>query len=201
DEYQRRYRTFDHSVRRFAPTSELNWEAQHPPLYYALLAPLMRATDTLPFNTQFFVLRLASYLLAALGLVIGLSASLRFFPVDTVTRRALTAGALLYPFLVPMFVPEFGRIGNDSLCMFMVGVTWGALLTVIAEPQRARAPLVLGVVLGLGLLTKAFFLPIGTGVCLYLVYRSVVVVRTNRTLATTRLRQAFRVEALALPPG
>ena len=198
--YRERYRAPGHSERRYQPTSELNWEAQHPPLYYALLAPVMRATDGLSFNAQFFVLRLISYLLAAFGLVVGLSASLRFFRNDTVSRRALIAGALLYPFLVPMFLPEFGRIGNDSLCMFLVGVTWAALLAVIAERRHIRAPLVLGVVLGLGLLTKAFFLPIGTGVFLYLVYRSIAV-RNNPTMARTRLREALTVAATALVTG
>jgi hypothetical protein len=195
--YRERYRAAGHPERRYQPASELNWEAQHPPLYYALLAPIMRATDGLSFNAQFFVLRLVSYLLAAFGLVVGLSASLRFFPNDTISRRALMAGALLYPFLVPMFLPEFGRLGNDSLCMFLVGVTWAALLAVIAERRGARAPLVLGVVLGLGLLTKAFFLPIGTGVFLYLMYRSMVV-RNNPTLARARLREALTVAAIAL---
>ena len=198
--YRERFRAAGHPERRYQPTSELNWEAQHPPLYYALLAPVMRATDRLSFNAQFFVLRLVSYLLAAFGLVVGLSASLRFFPNETISRRALMAGALLYPFLVPMFLPEFGRLGNDSLCMFLVGATWAALLAVIAERHHARAPLVLGVVLGLGLLTKAFFLPIGTGVFLYLIYRCMVV-RHDPTLARARLREALTVAATALATG
>src|SRR5262245_17037745 len=88
DAYRRRYRVANDSSRRYEPTAELNWEAQHPPLYYALLAPIMRATDGLSFNTQFFVLRLASYLLASLGLVIGLAGSLRFLSVDARTRHA-----------------------------------------------------------------------------------------------------------------
>lgn len=198
--YRSRFRLPAAAVRRYAPTSELNWEAQHPPLYYALLAPLMRATDGWSFNSQFFVLRLASYLLVWLGLLIGLAATLRFFPVDTVTRRALIAGTWLYPFLVPMFFPEFGRLGNDSLCMFLVAVAWTALLHVIAEPRRLRAAIVLGIVLGMGLLTKAFFLAIGAGVGAYLLYRSIAA-RANRPLAKQFLRQALTVAAIALTVG
>jgi hypothetical protein len=200
DAYRRRYRSREPAARPHEPTSELNWEAQHPPLYYALLAPLMRATDAWSFNAQFFVLRLASYLLAWLGLLVGLSGTIRYFPVDTVTRRALIAGALLYPFLVPMFLPEFGRLGNDSLCMFLVGIAWTALLQVIAEPRRMRAAIGLGIVLGMGLLTKAFFLAIGAGVGAYLLYRSVAA-RANRPLAKQLLRQALTVAAVALALG
>ena len=167
DAYRQRYRLPDLSARRYEPSSEMNWEAQHPPLYYALLAPILQATNGLSFNAQFFVLRLASYLLAFFGLLIGLYGTLRFLHAGTVSSRQFMTGAMLYPFLVPMFVPEFGRIGNDSLCMFLVGVTWTALLALIEKPERKDLSIVLGIVLGLGLLTKAFFLPIGTGVCLY----------------------------------
>src|SRR5262245_21607372 len=198
--YRRHYRAVAGVDRHYQPTTELNWEAQHPPLYYALLALLMRATDGLPFNTQFFVLRLASYALALAGLLLGLYGTFRLFPIDGATRRAMTAGALLYPFLVPMFLPEFGRIGNDSLCMFLVGATWTALLALIADPHGRQQPIVLGTILGLGLLTKAFFLPISTGVCLYLLYRGLAV-RTNSILSKQRLRVALTVALVATLTG
>ena len=58
----------------FTPGDGFDWEAQHPPLYYALLAPLAKATDRLPFVSQIFWLRLASYLLALAGVALGLLA-------------------------------------------------------------------------------------------------------------------------------
>src|SRR5580765_4252794 len=114
--------------------------------------------------------------------------------------RRRRAGALLYPFLVPMFLPEFGRLGNDSLCMFLVGAAWTALLRVIAEPRRMRAAIGLGMVLGMGLLTKAFFLAIGAGVGAYLLNRSAAA-RADRPLAKQLLRQALTVAAVALAIG
>jgi len=198
--YRQRYRLSDLSARRYEPSSEMNWEAQHPPLYYALLAPIMWATNGLPFNGQFFVLRLASYLLAVFGLLIGLYGTLRFFQAGIASSGRFMAGALLYPFLVPMFVPEFGRIGNDSLCTFLVGVAWTALLALVEQPQRKHLSVVLGFVLGLGLLTKALFLPIAAGVCVYLLYRSLAL-RTDETLMKTRVRQALTVTAIACATG
>ena len=198
--YRARYRRPDASDRRYKTTPELNWEAQHPPLYYALLAPVMRATDGLSFNTQFLLLRLVSYGLGLLGLLMGLYGTLRFFPNAGASARAQVAGALLYPFLVPMFLPEFARLGNDSLCMFFVGTAWVALLAVVADRNQRTPALLLGLSLGLGLLTKAFFLPIGTGVCGYLFYRSFSA-RHDQTLARTRLHQALLATSLAVLIG
>src|SRR5262249_2107928 len=147
--YRERFRAAPEAARRYQPTPELNWEAQHPPLYYALLGPIMRGTDRLPFNTQFFLLRLGSYALTVFGLLIGLYGTVEHLAADARTARALIAGALLYPFLVPMFFPEFARLGNDSLCMLLVGITWVGLLRVVRRPHERRPAILLGIVLGL----------------------------------------------------
>jgi hypothetical protein len=198
--YRERFRATPEAARRYQPAPELNWEAQHPPLYYALLAPIMRGTDRLPFNTQFFLLRLASYILTVFGLLIGLYGTLEHLPADARTARALIAGALLYPFLVPMFFPEFARLGNDSLCMLLVGITWVGLLRVVRRPYERRPAILLGIVLGLGLLTKAFFLPIGAGAIAFLLYRSFES-RGEPALAGGRLQQALIVGTIALVAG
>jgi hypothetical protein len=200
ERYRDRYRRPDVSARRYQTTSELNWETQHPPLYYALLAPVMRATDGLSFNAQFLVLRLVSYVLALLGLLIGLYGTLRFLPGASSTTRAQVAGTFLYPFLVPMFLPEFARLGNDSLCMFFVGTAWLALLAVTADPNQRTPALLLGLSIGLGLLTKAFFLPIGSGACGYLFYRCYAA-RHDPRLARARLQQAVLATLLAILIG
>jgi hypothetical protein len=48
-----------------------NWEAQHPPLYYRLLAPLFAATRGLLLRDQVLALRLASWSLALCGLLVA----------------------------------------------------------------------------------------------------------------------------------
>ena len=171
--------------RRFEPGSSLNWQARHPPLYYVMLSPLMRATDGLSCVAQMMALRVASWLMAVAGLAIGVWGTARFIRsrrragraedshgavadggaprAEGDLPRALPTACLAYPIFVPMFFPEFARLGNDSLCLLIFGVVWALLLQMLArEPSWARAA-ALGVCIGVGLLTKAFFIPIAAG--------------------------------------
>jgi hypothetical protein len=140
----------------FAPSSAGNWEAQHPPLYYVLMAPVMKVTEALPLVTQVFVLRLVSYLLAFAGLMIGWRAT----RAETLPE-GVADGYLFFPLIVPMFFGEFARIGGDALCALLLGVAFSLTFPIFYrhEPSRKSA-FALGICLGLGLLTKAFFLPV-----------------------------------------
>ncbi len=144
----------------FRPTDAPNWQAQHPPLYYLVLAPLTRITDRLPLLSQLLALRLASAALAIAGLALGLQAWRG--------RPGALLGFGLYPLALPQLFPEFMRLGNDSLCLLLSGaLAW--LLVGARPPDIGRGRLAAaGVVLGLGLLTKAFFLPITAASALWL---------------------------------
>src|SRR5262249_3713733 len=148
----------------FAPGTESNWEAQHPPLYYILMAPIMKATEGLSLITQIFALRLTSYLLAFAGLVIAWRAMRSRKLPD-----GLLVGFLLFPFIVPMFFGEFARIGNDSLSALLLGVIFALSFDAVYrdEPQF-KSTLATGVCFGLGLLNKALFLPVLAGYALLL---------------------------------
>jgi hypothetical protein len=153
----------------FTPSRIQNWQAQHPPLYYLMMAPIMKATDSLPFVTQFFVLRLVSFLLAFSGLMVGLYGSLA--GAEEGKRKYVAAAFLLYPLMVPMFYVEFGRLGNDSLCLFLMGIIWALLMRWVNDEHNTKRNLALGACFGLGLLSKAFFLPVLAGFGLFLVAR------------------------------
>jgi hypothetical protein len=149
----------------FVGFDTLNWQAQHPPLYYALMAPIYRAAHGLGWVDHLMVLRLASFALAFAGLVIGVFATIRLIKPPSVWTGPIMAA---WPFLFPQFFPEFARLGNDSLCLLIVSVVWALLLRLLTGEGRWASHLLLGVALGLGLLTKAFFLPIGAGVAVML---------------------------------
>lgn len=168
--YYRRYRDAAASE-SFNPGTAQNWEAQHPPLYYVLMAPIMRATEHFSFLTQIFILRLSSFLLAWAGFVIGWRAVRSY--ERTAISFGLAEGYLYFPFIVPMFFGEFARIGNDSLCLLLLGLVFGLSLAICTREQGSLLKsLIIGLLLGLGLLTKAFFLPILAGYGCFMGFRT-----------------------------
>jgi len=157
---------------RYRPSDALNWEAQHPPLYYALMVPVYRALHALPFRDHLEGLRFVSWLMAFSGFALGALATLYLAPDWAKSAAPLLAA---WPFMVPQFFFALARLGNDSLCLLLNGVGW---LLVLRLSSRIDRPIVgllpevvlLGGALGLGLLTKAFFVPIAAGAAAYLAF-------------------------------
>jgi hypothetical protein len=152
---------------RFQSSEDLNWEAQHPPLYYALMVPIYHAVHALPFRDHLQAIRFASWLLAFAGLAIGVLATLYIAPDWAKSSAPLMAA---WPFMAPQFFLALARIGNDALCLLLGGLVWLLVLRLSRRLDRPVSLLMLGVALGLGLLTKAFFAPITVGVAAYLVF-------------------------------
>lgn len=182
----------------FRPSTESNWQAQHPPLYYLLLAQVLPGLDRLSFTAQFFVLRLISFALALCGVAFGLLAASQAAALSE--RDAAPIGFAAYPLLLPMFFPEFARIGNDSLCLLLAGVAAYLLAAWLKDERSAIKPIALGATLGLGLLTKAFFLPITLALAIYLGAR-LWIDRSNPTVRAWRVRGAVSVLLTAVVFG
>jgi hypothetical protein len=141
-----------------------NWEAQHPPLYYLLLAPLYGISRDWSLLHQLTLLRAVSYGIAWLALCMVAIAGSDFE----------TAGSLapaLWPYLFPMWFPEMARLGNDSLVAFLAASAWLACRRVLARKDRSPDYAVLGLVCGLGLLTKATFFPFTAVLCGFFAWR------------------------------
>ncbi|MCL6543950.1 MAG: glycosyltransferase family 39 protein [Bryobacteraceae bacterium] len=133
------------------PAGELNYEAQQPPLYYFILAPIERVFAPLPLPDRVLALRLVGVLLASL--VVPLTCAAIRTPAGSVPAAA---GAALVA-AMPLPAMTASRVGNDALSM----VLFAALLWVLARagPQAGfRHAFAAGVLLGAGLLTKAYFL-------------------------------------------
>jgi hypothetical protein len=147
---------------RFRQGLEQNWQAQHPPLYYMLLGPVYLLGAKLDWLRHMLALRLASWCIAFAGFAWGAvqtQAVLR-------TRGVADARLLLpaaWPFLFPEFFPEFARLTNDALVVLLFAGVWSLSLKTIGKGLPARRAAALGMLLGAGLLTKAFFLPITAG--------------------------------------
>lgn len=153
-------------ARRFTPSTEMNWQSQHPPLYYLAMGPVYATTRDWSWPAHFLALRLVSWLMALAGLALGAFATHRYARVLMPGNAGAAwphfggALALAWPFLVPMFFPEMGRLGNDSLCLLIMGALWFQLLAMNARASGAADAARLGLLLGLGLLTKALFVPV-----------------------------------------
>jgi hypothetical protein len=142
------------------PGTGTNWQAQHPPLYYALLAPLYSLSKSWSLADQLFLLRSVSYGMAWLALCIAAWNAGLFVPTHDPKLRALARLAPgLWPFVFPGWFPEMARLGNDSLIVLLTAAAWTLLLKFVSNRGSIRWHAALGVICGLGLLTKATFLP------------------------------------------
>ena len=146
-----------------------NWEAQHPPFYYALLTPAYLLSERWSLVGQLALLRGLSYFAAWLSLCLAVFVAAKTFPTSG-TGRAMIAAPALWPFVFPGWFPEMARLGNDSLVALLVAC---AVAVVACAPIRRWSTwLLLGVICGLGALTKATFLPFLAVIALLLLHRT-----------------------------
>ena len=87
-------------------------------------------------------------------------------------------GFLIYPLIFPMFFLEFARIGNDSLCIFFMGILSYLMLLWQHDKNRSANPILIGFTLSLGLLTKALFIPISAA--FYFIFLKFIYQETNK---------------------
>jgi len=136
---------------KYQLTDLVNYQTQHPPLYYVLCVPVYMISRHLPLVDRVFLLRAFSLLLAALSLPLGYALARRIFNDSWAT-------------LVPVFMALFpnyyvfvGRITNDAAAVVLFPLLIIATGSLHEKPITPRRLLFIGFLLGLGLLTKAYF--------------------------------------------
>jgi 4-amino-4-deoxy-L-arabinose transferase-like glycosyltransferase len=123
----------------------LSYEDWQPPLYYAILVPFFLVSDG-----SLFMLRLVSVLIGAGVIAAAYGVAIAVWPKKLWT--ALTAVTFLA--FLPQHVAILASVNNDSLAELWIAVILLLLLTLPQNPSLSRSVL-LGIILGLGLLTKA----------------------------------------------
>ncbi|MFE7407467.1 DUF2142 domain-containing protein [Isoptericola sp. NPDC057559] len=132
---------------------------QHPPLYYALGAAALRVTGLTAgrWDLQMLALRLLDVALLALSVPLAAGAARRI-------TGSPSAGLVAATF--PLFLPQLGHImgavNNDALVVLTCAAATYLAARVVTGDLRWRVAVAIGVVVGLGLLTKvmaAFVLP------------------------------------------
>ena len=130
-----------------------NQIVQHPPLYYFIVASILFLLKNSSLLTTIWLLRMLSALLG-LGVLI-----LTYLTVDLLfEKNKLPAiGAAAFVALNPMFAHITTVINNDSLTNFLFALFLFLLVKSIKKGLTNKDAFLLGAVIGLGLLTKFFF--------------------------------------------
>jgi 4-amino-4-deoxy-L-arabinose transferase-like glycosyltransferase len=126
------------------------YETQQPPLYYWLMAPVLALTHGLVLADQVMILRWLGVLLASCTIPLVYSIGRRVFESESLAA----AGAAVVS-LMPGFAIDVARVGNDGIAVALyAALIWLGLRWM----DRGLGALWIGIVLGLGLLAKAYFL-------------------------------------------
>jgi hypothetical protein len=149
----------------YMPGGDLNWQGQHPPLYYFLMGFPYRLARTWPPGMRLLMLRLCSVALAC-GSVLLWWKIISLLQTPDSRRLFLLAG--LAAVFFPSLYYDLARLGNDSLvALLFAGSFYFLLATYVHRQGRLGDFCGLAFILGLGLLTKLFFFPllVGTVLC------------------------------------
>ena len=129
------------------------YETQQAPLYYWIAALAYRGIQGSPFLTRVWLLRLLSLLLgsAVIPFIFLLARNVTGSEVKATGIAALTA-------VTPQLMMAVNHVSNDGLAISMGAALLFALFRWKEQPHSTSRALVLGCLLGLALLTKAYFL-------------------------------------------
>jgi small subunit ribosomal protein S36 len=137
-----------------------NQMPQHPPVYYEAMATVLRVERWLlpgdglpPLERELGLLRLLNVLLVAPLPLLAWATTVRIGG----GARAATVAALL-PLCLPQLSHISAAVNNDNLLTLLGGVLAVSLAGVARGHRSRRTDVVVGLALGLALLTKAFAL-------------------------------------------
>jgi 4-amino-4-deoxy-L-arabinose transferase-like glycosyltransferase len=129
-----------------------NYEAQQPPLYYWTMAPCLWLMRGCSLPAQVLALRWWSALLASLVAPLVFAIARELF-----ADRRMALGSAAVVAVMPGFAWAVARVGNDSVAAPLYAALIWACLRLWRKPA-AWVFCEVGIFLGLGLLTKAYFL-------------------------------------------
>jgi len=128
----------------------LRYESHQPPLYYVLAAALYRATAGLTLGGRILILRLFSVLLGTAALWVLYRLLHESFPWPGFVSLAAVAFAAT----VPMHLAMTAAINNDALAELILALLLWVAVRTLREGLDRRKALLMGLLMGLVLLTK-----------------------------------------------
>jgi 4-amino-4-deoxy-L-arabinose transferase-like glycosyltransferase len=129
------------------------YEAQQAPLYYLLMIPVYGSFRHASLAARLLAVRIASVLIASLLIPLIYANGRELFGSDRMAMLLACLAASL-----PGLLMDVSRAGNESLAVVLGAAMTFVLVRAIRRGAGLREWLALGLILGLGLLTKAYFL-------------------------------------------
>ena len=148
---------FEHGVMWHTPakTPPVQWEAQHPPLYYLILAPFVGplAGSGHWIATTLVARTISAVIAAGAVLAIGWAASL----VARRRRKALAIAASAVVAPVAIFVRVGGSAYNDNLAVLLTALAMGIAFLAVRSGVTTGRVVAAALVCALGMLARAEF--------------------------------------------
>ncbi len=126
------------------------YESHQPPAYYLLAAPLYNATARFPLEERVAVLRLLSVVLSGITVLLAFLVVRSIFPEELPLQLAVSA----FIAFLPMRSAIAGSISNDALTELVGTLLLLAMVQILRTGFRKGWALLLGLLLGVALLTK-----------------------------------------------
>jgi 4-amino-4-deoxy-L-arabinose transferase-like glycosyltransferase len=141
-------------------------EAFQPPLYYWIMAPLMSLFAGAGIARQLLMVRWFGALLCSFTIPLVYRIARQ-----ALDHEALALGCAAVVAVMPGFALVAGHAGNDCLAAPIFALLIWCSLRIAAGNCALRDQVALGVVLGLGLLTKAYFLTAVPAILVLLIWK------------------------------
>ncbi len=133
-----------------------NYASNHPPLFYLLMSPLYRVTESLTPAQQQYVIRAATIPIGMLIVFLTFLIARLLFPRDPFVQIVATS----FVAFQTQLSYESAMVNNDILLVAMFTLALYLLVRGIRQGFTLGSAAVLGLVVGLGLLTKASMITI-----------------------------------------
>jgi 4-amino-4-deoxy-L-arabinose transferase-like glycosyltransferase len=146
--------------------SGYQYVANHPPLYYAVMAPLYTVSAQLSPVAQHYVLRIAAIPFGMLTVYAAYRATRALFPGDAflvVTVPALVA-------FQPQISYEAAMVNNDIVAIAMTSLILWALIVGVRDRFPLQLCAALGILFGLALLAKGTAITVAPVIALAVIF-------------------------------
>ncbi len=146
------------------------YQAQHPPLYYVIMAPVYSwSRSVLDFRSTVYLLRCINIVAAAFAVVFLLYPLRRILADERLYRLfALSAAAS------PMYMIHVSRVANDAFALFFAGIAVILAMRIAGTGRPCMKAGIAGVVTGISVMFKLTGLVLLPTVLVYFVILAVV---------------------------